>query len=291
MNTINDHCKNLKHLKVFGLVKVVDNDSLSMIANLPNLKELDIGLCSQITDEGLEDFTNLKHQQIEYLNLTGLIKLTNKGLNKIISENNTVLRDLNISLMPQKAVDGDICSAIGKCKKLNVLDISGCIFSNDSIGGMFSGGLEDLENVNMSGIPNVNDATACDCISANKNLKIFRLSNCYTLTAGLLEYIIGNNNELLLLEINRTPLIPDLKIEETIKKRAPNLRIIRSTNVVWNMKNIGYKVPLLPFNYVKPLLKGSKKPVAKKNDDKNPVNQLKKLMEEVKPKKVVDFKI
>jgi hypothetical protein len=196
--------------------------------------------------------------------------------------------------MPQKTLTGDILSqAVGKCKKLIFLDIGGCInLDNDSINNiLLGGGLEQLESINLSGILSLNDATLISCMTSNKKLKILRASSCVLLTDLLLEFIIANNSYLMLLELNRTPKISDKKILEVKEARYPNLRIIRASNMIWNMKDNGYKVPLMPKDYTKPFLKGMKKPVAKKNDDKNPANQLKKLREEIKPKRTVDFKI
>ena len=57
------------------------------------------------------------------------------------------------------------------------------------------------------------------------------------------------------------------------------------------MKNNGLKVPLINKHYVKPVIKGAKQTAAKKNDDKNPVTQLKKILEENKPKRPLDLKV
>ena len=141
----------------------------------------------------------------------------------------------------------------------------------------------------MSGCNKINDGDATSLLMNNRKLRILRLSNCTLLTNALLDYIEESSNELLLLEINRTPLITDAKIQSTIEKRKPNLRIIRVTNIVWSKKNYGLTVPYPSDNYVKPTIKGAKKPPAKKNDDKSPENQLMKLREEMKPKMIYEF--
>lgn len=286
-------CPKLERLYLFGLVKVVDDDSMVDISNLQFLHTLHIGLCNKVTDVGITHLAqNIQNRLID-IDFTGLIRVTNSGLNELISNNCTTLNSINISLMSQPKVDSDVCNAITKCKKLKSLDLSGCSnVSNDAIQNLFSGGLENVESLNLSGLAKISDLAAINALSANKRLKILRLSNCPGLTTHLMEYIITNTCDLNLLELNRTPLISDIKIEEAKIARAPHLRIIRATNIVWNINNIGYKVPLIPKGYIKPLVKGAKKPAAaKKNDDKNPVNQLKRLMEEIKPKRSVDFKI
>ena len=96
---------------------------------------------------------------------------------------------------------------------------------------------------------------------------------------------------LYLLEINRSKDIPDSKLDELVKKKHPNLRIIRSVNIFYtafNVKDLNLKIPLPALYHPKPNIKGKKAP-AKKNDDKNPANQLKKLEEEMKPKKITEM--
>ena len=289
--SIKENCSRLKSLKAVSLIKAMTNNELEYISNLNQLEEIDISLCNNIDDNGLILFSKNKKQKIKHINLTGLLKLTNKGLIEIISNNNQTLNKLILSLLPQKSVDGNICSEISKCKNLTLLDLSGCInISADYSGNLFSSGLEKLENLNLSGISLINDSVIEAAMTTNKLLKVLRISNCTLLTNNILEYIMHNSNDLLLLELNRTPLISQNLINETIKKRAPNLRIIRVTNNVWNLKNLGLKVPLMPTSYVKPMMKGSKAPV-KKNDEKNPINQLKRILEEVKPKRIIDFKL
>lgn len=120
-------------------------------------------------------------------------------------------------------------------------------------------------------------------------MRVLRLSNCTLLTNAFLDYIEESNNVLLLLQIIHTPLITDAKIQATMEKKKPNLRIIRATYVVWSKKNYGLMVPYPNDNYVKPTNKGVKKPPAKKNDDKSPENQLMKLREEMKPKMIMNI--
>lgn len=172
-----------------------------------------------------------------------------------------------------------------------MLDISGCInFNSDSVSGLFGGGLELLESLNMSGI-NIADSCAISAINYNKNLKILRVSNCPGLTSSIIDTLMSYECQLHLLEINRSKDIPDAKLEELVKKKYPNLRVIRSVNIffnAFNIKDLNLKVPLPASYHPKPNIKG-KKPPAKKNDDKNPKNQLKKLEDEMKPKRITEM--
>jgi hypothetical protein len=271
------------------LVKAIDDNGMEFLGNMTNLKELDISLCNKITDIGLKAFSKNKKKVLMLLNLTGLFNITNDGIKAIVFENSVSLQDLSLGLLSQKTVDGDILSPVSKCKALKSLDLQGCTnLSNDSLYSLFSGGVENLSTINLSSIPGVDDSIATSVVSANKFLKVLRLSNCTTLTHNFLDFLINSSYELLVLELNRTPAIKDAKIEETLKARAPNLRIIRATNYVVVKEN-GYKVPLPNTNYQKPFIKGVTKPAPKKNDDKTPAAQLRRLLEERKPKKIIDL--
>ena len=109
-------------------------------------------------------------------------------------------------------------------------------------------------------------------------MRILRLSSCTLLTNNILENILDKPNQIMLLEINRTPNITEDKIKDIVEKKKPNFRIVRVTNMVWSKKNLGL-----------PMIKGAKKAAAKKSDDKSPENQLIKLREEMKPKMIYEF--
>jgi hypothetical protein len=115
-------------------------------------------------------------------------------------------------------------------------------------------------------------------ILQNKILKIFRVSNT-SVTATLLDFVQNAENQLYLLEINRTQ-IPDIKIQETIQKRAPNLRIVKACNVFWNPTDKGLRHPLVSSHVAKPLGKGQKAP---KKDDKSPAVAYEIFQKENKP--------
>lgn len=295
---IKDNCPNLNTLILHG-VNQTDDLILEDLAHLQNLRELDLGLCKQITDDGLKSLAKAKPNMLGKIVLTCLFKVTNSGLKELIANNLNSLLHLIVNMMPQKSVDGsDFLELIPKCKNLNYLDISGLT----NVPGAFldqicMNAFDFLKYINLSGLTQITDSHIQGCLAYSKSLEIIRASNCPLLTNMILDMIGSmsqdiseSENRLKLLEINRSPLINDNKIEEVFNNCAPNLKISRSSNQVWNMKNIGLRVPLFNSNYVKKAKKGKKgAPKGKKNDDKNPVNQLKKLLEESKPKRVIDL--
>lgn len=291
---IAENLKNLQTLILSG-VNLINDETLLALSNLQSLKEIDFSLCKLITDEGLINFAKNKPNTIFKLNLSGLFKITNNGLKEIIGKNISTLHHLNLSILPQKNIDGsDFMDLIPKCKSLRYLDISGMFNCQDGpIDVLANSQFENLVDLNISGINKISDLNIQSIINNYRSIEIIRASNCTQLTNMALDAIMMNENEtkLKLFEINRTPLITDQKIEEVMKHFSPNFNVIRGTNVVWNLKNNGYRVPLKNIHFKKkdPKAKKGKKGGGKKKDDKNPIVQLQKLLDESKPKRIIDL--
>ena len=295
---IKDNCPKLNTLILHGVNKI-DDFTLEEIAQLQNLRELDLGLCKLITDVGLKSLAKGKPNTLGKIVITCLIKVTNSGLKELIANNVGSLIHITINMMPQRNVNGsEFFDLISKCKNLNYLDISGMPnVQGDYLDQICLNANEFLKYINVSGLTQIADSHIQGCLAYSKSIEVIRASNCPLLTNTILDIINPMNrdiadteNKLKLLEINRSPLINNNKIQEVFTNCAPNLMISRSTNQVWNMKNIGLRIPLFNKNYVKKSKKGKKGAAkSKKNDDKNPVNQLKKLLEESKPKRVIDL--
>jgi len=295
---IRENCPRLNTLIIHG-VNQVDDSTLEELSHLPNLRDLDLGLCKLVTDEGLKCLAKNKPNTLSKIIITCLLKITNAGIKELISNNVGSLIHLTVNMLPQKTVDGgEFFDLIQKCKKLKFLDFSGITNAQSGfLDQLFVQPLENMKYINVSGLTQLSDSHIQTSLINCKGLELIRASNCPLLTNAILELINGlnqeineNENKLKLLEINRSPLIQDNKIEEIFSNCGATLKVNRATNVVWNMKNIGLKIPLFNKNYKKKGKKGKKGGGKnKKNDDKNPVNQLKKLLEESKPKRVLDL--
>ena len=172
------------------------------------------------------------------------------------------------------------------CKNLRKIEIIS-INNNIPLASKVEG-LSNLEDVDFSYCLKVSDIDATNLLMNNPYLKILRLNWC-PLTDNFLRSIVENKNKLLLLSINKTDRITDGAIKDTEEKMKPNLRIIRACNKTWNKMDYGLRIPYKSDTYVKPQIKGAKKPPAKKNDDKSPENQLIKLREEMKPKMIYEY--
>ncbi len=295
---LREKCQNLNTLILHG-VSQTDDSTIYNISHIESLRELDLGLCRKLTDESLSNLAKNKPNTLRKLTLTGLLNITNSGIKKIISSNMETLIHLCLNILPQKSVDGqDFLELLPKCKNLVYLDISGIKYAQGMfLDLLFNQQIEFLKYINISGLAEITNVHLQTFLPICKNLEIVRASNCPLLTNSILDVIYAINkenvseseNKIKILEINRSPLISDLKIEEVTSNFLPNLGINRATNQVWSMKNIGLKIPLFNKNYVKKPKGKKASKGAKKNDDKNPINQLKKLLEESKPKRVIDL--
>ena len=249
---------------------------------LKKLKKINLSRNLNVTNKGIKGL--LCHGiKLSCIDLSACLSLTNEGIQTLFEYTADTLEDLYLNFLPK--INDEGLAGLSNCKILKNIEIMG---NNSDVGGLVSG-FSKLITANLSGCSKVSDNDVNSIISNNGNLRILRVSNCTALTNNILENLIEKPSQLMLLEINRTPSITQDKINETVEKKKPNFRIIRATNIIWSKKNLGLTVPYPSDNYEKPYIKGAKKPAAKKNDDKSPENQLKKLREEMKPKMIYEL--
>ena len=283
LDIIAEKGKNLIDLNICNLNGGINDLELINIGyKLKRLKKINLSRNLTITDKGIKGL--LCHGiKLNMIDLSACLSLTNAGLQTLFEYTADTLEDVYLNFLPKITDEG--LSGLSNCKILKNIEIMG---NNSDVGGLISG-LSKLVTANLSGCSKVNDNDVNSIIGNNGNLRILRISNCTALTNNILENIIEKPNQVMLLEINRTPAITEDKIKETVEKKKPNFRIVRATNIIWSKKNLGLTVPYPSDNYQKPMIKGAKKPSAKKNDDKSPENQLIKLREEMKPKMIYEF--
>ena len=283
LDIIAEKGKNLIDLNICNLNGGINDLELINIGyKLKKLKKINLSRNLTITDKGIKGL--LCHGiKLNMIDLSACLSLTNAGLQTLFEYTADTLEDVYLNFLPKITDEG--LSGLSNCKILKNIEIMG---NNSDVGGLISG-LSKLVTANLSGCSKVNDNDVNSIIGNNGNLRILRISNCTALTNNILENIIEKPNQVMLLEINRTPAITEDKIKETVEKKKPNFRIVRATNIIWSKKNLGLTVPYPSDNYQKPMIKGAKKPSAKKNDDKSPENQLIKLREEMKPKMIYEF--
>jgi hypothetical protein len=253
------------------------------LGKLQSLEELNTSRCLNVTDIGMLSLVSAK-LKLKKLNISSMIQLTSKSVNLMIASLINSIEDLDISLLKQKDINQSAVSSISKCSLLTHVNLAGMNIDDATC----LNGLTSLQSVNISSIPGVTDDFAIGII--HLKVKVLRMSNCLNLTNELLDHILRMEKcNLFLLEINRTPKITDDMINNCLEKYSPNLRIIRSTNIIWDPQNIGLKIPLKPIDFEKPFLKGMKKVTKKKPNDKNPIAMYEKFLKENTKKTVLDY--
>ena len=280
LEIISEKGQNIVDLNIANLNGGINDLELINIGyKLKKLKKINLSRNHTITDKGIKGL--LCHGiKLTLADLSACLSLTNLGIQTLFDYTADTLEDLYLNFLPK--INDEGFSGLSNCKILKNLE---CMGSTANVGGLVSN-LSKLVTANLSGCTKINDSDVNSIVSNNGNMRILRLSSCTLLTNNILE----KPNQIMLLEINRTPSISEDKIKDVVEKKKPNIRIIRVTNMVWSKKNLGLTVPYPSDNYQKPLIKGAKKAAkAKKNDDKSPENQLIKLREEMKPKMIFEF--
>lgn len=260
------------------MINSIKIDDFDKLGELKELESLNCSRCLNIVDESLIKFTK-NHLNLKSFKISGCVRLTEKSIKEVFNFENLEELDLSMLFMTDSCL-----SKIGKLHNLSNLNISGCVNINDA-NCLIS---LKLFSINVSGISAI-DNSILTCL-INNGLKIIRASNCTKLTNDFLKsLVLLDKCDLMLLEINRTPKITDNAIASAIVKFQPNLRIIRSTNLVHDPKNIGLKLPLPLIGYERPVLPGMKKNKKKVKNDKGPIKMLEKFEAENKPIMLLDY--
>ena len=277
--------KCLESLNLLGLTEAVNDQGLLNIGeSLLNLQKIILSNNSQITDKGIKGLV-VNQPKLSYVDISYCFKITNDGFTFLLSNLHQTLQKLFINCLP--LLSNESLENLSKCKQLTELEMIGVAPKLNACD--FIKSLTELRVLDVSGSSGVKDEDLIALLIQNKNLRILRCSNCTEITNNILEFFTKDNVGLLLFEINRTPKITDAKIAEVQERMMPNLRLIRTTNIVWSKKNLGLTVQHQSDLYQKKAIKGVKKAAAKKNDDKSPEVQLMKLREEMKPKRIFEY--
>ena len=278
-----EHSNQLTTLNIAGLLNSVSDSELGRLGELENLLDFDCSRCLNIYDDGMHNFLN-SNINLKNLKASGLIKITDKSLKNIINKFHESIEELDLSCLFQKEISDDGIQNLNKCKKLQKINLAGSNFKD--VSNLTT--LSCIFSINVSRIVTIENSFITSLIVSGA--KIVRASGCTQLNDTLMENILQLDKcGLLLLEINVTPKITDVAIARVMEKYSPNLRVIRATNLVWDPKNYGLRLPLPPVGYERPILKGMKKAPKKKNNDKNPIKMLEKFNQENKPTVLLEY--
>eukprot|EP01125_Pyxidicula_operculata_P001431 TRINITY_DN11324_c0_g1_i1.p1 TRINITY_DN11324_c0_g1~~TRINITY_DN11324_c0_g1_i1.p1 ORF type:complete len:445 (+),score=48.59 TRINITY_DN11324_c0_g1_i1:13-1347(+) len=205
IESISNQCKMLTSLKISKCPKITSR-SLNVLSKFENLKMLFMSNCSGIKiDEkteppllpnlttinmGISDFddnfiTKLVRTSSNLVSLNvGSTRITDEGLMNVISvlSDKIELLDLTICVLIENI------EPIYQCKKLSILDLSGCTKIDPSSIGQLGIELPSLVKLDLGNCNQINDDTV-EQLSMSKTLRKLNLSGCPILTTKSVAYI------------------------------------------------------------------------------------------------------
>eukprot|EP01088_Endostelium_zonatum_P011424 TRINITY_DN2555_c0_g2_i1.p1 TRINITY_DN2555_c0_g2~~TRINITY_DN2555_c0_g2_i1.p1 ORF type:complete len:1051 (-),score=288.39 TRINITY_DN2555_c0_g2_i1:77-3229(-) len=152
---------NMKKLDLSRAINFGDEGLIMVLNSFPNLKELNLSFCEEITDYSWESYFNQNSNasnynylnQVEYLNVEGCIRLSEKTIIKIIQKigNNNRLKYLNLNNV--KSVSDQVLECISNttCNdSLKGLEIALCDSISKSGMTQFLNRKKNLKQLNVS---------------------------------------------------------------------------------------------------------------------------------------------
>lgn len=208
--------KQLQSLVLIGTA-VDDRDIETVVAGLPELKELNIGY-TDVTDHCLRSLSRLKklsrlHLQKCKLSAAGLIHLAN-------------LRSLTFIDLSQSAITDDVIEAVGKIPSLSTLNLAKTNVSDKGLRSLIV--LTSLKRLDLSRTT-VSDSTLQDILSSMTALEELNLSETKVSDQGI-KYL-AKLTHLQKLWLRGLPKVTDGAIGDLLKHRQLKDLEIQKTNI------------------------------------------------------------
>ncbi|GAB4833255.1 F-box/LRR-repeat protein 3 [Ancistrocladus abbreviatus] len=160
----------------------VDDEGLKSISRCSKLRSLKLGICLNITDEGLT-YVGMKCSKLVELDLYRSAEVTDSGI-LAIAHGCPVLEMINMSYCKEVA-DGSLI-ALSKCSKLNTLECRGCPFITSLGLAAIAVGCKQLSRLDIKKCYNVNDFGMLPLAHFSQNLRQINLSYSSITDVGLL---------------------------------------------------------------------------------------------------------
>ncbi|KAF3636932.1 F-box/LRR-repeat protein 3 [Capsicum annuum] len=177
---IGQRCQYLEELDLTD--NEIDDEGLKSISKCVSLSSLKLGICLNITDQGLI------HLGMSCVNLKELDLYRSAGISDLgllaITRGCTGLEMINIAYCNQ-ITDGSFIS-ISKCSKLNTLESRGCPFVTSLGLAAVAVGCKQLTTLDIKKCQNIDDAGMIPLAHFSPNLKQINLSYTSVTDVGLL---------------------------------------------------------------------------------------------------------
>ncbi|XP_068668905.1 F-box/LRR-repeat protein 3 [Aristolochia californica] len=160
----------------------VDNEGLKSISRCSGLLTLNVGICLNISDEGLIH-VGMSCPKLVELDLYRSIGVTDAGV-AAISRGCPRLQMINLAYCP--AITDDSLKSLSKCLKLTTLEMRGCP-QITSVGlSAIAVRCKQLTKLDLKKCHKINDAGMLPLARFSKNLRQINLSYCSVTDVGLL---------------------------------------------------------------------------------------------------------
>ncbi|EXB78511.1 hypothetical protein L484_011134 [Morus notabilis] len=177
---IGQRCRLLEELDVTD--NEIDNEGLKAISRCSKLRSLKLGICLNITDDGLVHVGN-GCSKLKELDLYRCSGVSDMGIGAI-ARGCTALEMINIAYN-SKITDLSLTS-LSKCSSLKVLEIRGCpCISSEGLSAIAIG-CRQLTVLDIKKCFNINDSAMHPLAQFSQNLKQINLSYCSVTDVGLL---------------------------------------------------------------------------------------------------------
>ncbi|KAK9279690.1 hypothetical protein L1049_013370 [Liquidambar formosana] len=173
-------CQFLEELDVTD--NEIDNEGLKSISRCSKLSSLKIGICPNITDDGLTH-VGMGCPKLTELDLYRSVGITDAGI-AAIAHGCPALEMINIAYNDR--VTDDSLISLSKCLKLKALEIRGCSCVSSVGLSAIAVGCRRLTNLGIKKCHNINDAGMLPLARFSQKLKQINLSYCSVTDIGLL---------------------------------------------------------------------------------------------------------
>lgn len=160
----------------------IDDEGLKSISNCSKLAILKLGVCMNITDEGLTHIGNRCSKLLE-LDLYRSMEITDSGIHTI-ARGCPGLEIINVSYC--KDITDRSLISLSKCAKLNTLECRGCPLITSLGVAAIAVGCKQISKLDIKKCYNINDFGAIPLAHFSQNLRQVNLSYTSITDVGLL---------------------------------------------------------------------------------------------------------
>ncbi|KAG5224952.1 F-box/LRR-repeat protein [Salix suchowensis] len=160
----------------------IDDEGLKSISRCSKLSSLKLGICLNITDDGLKHIGS-SCSKLKELDLYRSLGITDEGI-AAVTFGCPELEIINIAYN-DKITDSSLIS-LSRCSKLRVLEIRGCPHVSSKGLSAIAVGCRQLAVLDIKKCFNINDNAMLQLAQFSQNLKQINLSYCSVTDVGLL---------------------------------------------------------------------------------------------------------